>query len=256
VNVTSHATRLGAIALVFALLAVAAGGSFAAGTKKVPARAASVKVVECVSGDTAEQRSAVFRGAMRRLKGTDRMGMRYTLQEKSGNGSYKRLKAPGLGKWRKSRSGVRRFAYRQRVLALGEGSAYRTVVQYRWYSEAGTVVRRATRRSAACKQPGELANLRVQRVGGRVVDGAPGSFRYAISVINRGMVASTATRVRLKVDGREVGSVPVGALAPDQLRRVFVVGPRCTSRTKAQVDPDDTVRESNERDNSTIGACP
>jgi hypothetical protein len=259
VNVASSIRHLGALALASVFLAVIAGGSIASsvqGAKKVPAKAATVKVVECLTGELPEQRRAVYRGAMRRLKGSDRMALRFVLQEKSGNGRFKKLQAPGLGRWRKSRTGVRRFAYRQRVLALGEGSAYRTVVQYRWYSKSGAVNRRATRHSAACKQPGVLPNLRVQRVGGKAADGAPGSVRYAISVINRGPVAADASRVRLAVDGSEVGFVAVKALAPGQQRRVFVVGPECTTGTEAQVDPDDVVRESNERDNTLASACP
>ena len=57
---------------------------------------------------------------------------------------------PGLGVWRKSRVGVAGFAYRQRVVDLAQGSAYRAVVHYRWYS--------SDRQAAAQREP-DLVHL-------------------------------------------------------------------------------------------------
>ena len=112
----------------------------------------SVRVLECLRGPAAGDRLAVFRGGMRALPGAERMSMRFKLQERVGAREFRTVKAPGLGVWRKSRRGVRRFAYRQRVLALAEGSAYRAVVGFRWYAADREVIRRATRRSRPCMQ--------------------------------------------------------------------------------------------------------
>ena len=90
-------------------------------------------MVECFRGLTADQRQATFRAGMLKQRGTSRMSVRFTLEESVAGGRYKAVSAPGLGVWRKSRAGVRAFAYRQRVKALAEGSAYRVKIQYRWH---------------------------------------------------------------------------------------------------------------------------
>ena len=214
---------------------------------------ATAKVAQCSKGPTAALRYAVFRGAARRVAGTDRMWIKFKLQERAGTGRFRTVAAPGLGVWRKSRSGVRRFAVRQRVLALGEGAAYRVAVQFRWYDDTGDLVRRTRRLSGACRQAGQLPNLRVTRVGGRRLNG---TVRYAVDVINRGRAPSAPTTLALSVDGDVVDTPPVGAMAAGETRRVFVNGPACTGSVRAQIDPSDVVAEADERDNSRTVPCP
>lgn len=218
---------------------------------------ASARVAECLRGPAPESRLAVFRGTMRRVPGTDRMAMRFKLQERVGEGRYRTVKAPGLGVWHKSRPGVRRFAYRQRVLALAEGSAYRTIVSFRWYDAGEGVLRRARRRSPACRQPGLLANLRVLRItGGRPIIGFPGAYRYAVHVVNRGRVPAQDFDVDFAVDGETAGMHEVNALAPGESRRLLFSGPACGRTVTAVADRADTVREVSEADNSLTSSCP
>lgn len=217
--------------------------------------AATVKVTDCQRGPAG--RSVEFRGSMRRVPGTRRMWMRFGLQEKVGDGAFSNVAAPDLGVWRKSRLGVARFSYRQGVMALAAGSAYRTTVQYRWYGRRGKLLRRAKRVSRACAQPGLLSNLRVARIGGKPIGKAsPGLVRYAVLVVNRGKAGSGPTMVSLAVDGATVDTVPVGPLAPGAQTRVFVNGPKCTSTVEARVDPADTLREGSEGDNARSVSCP
>ena len=218
----------------------------------------SVRVVECLRGSAAGDRLAVFRGGMRALPGAERMSMRFKLQERVGDGKFRTVKAPGLGVWRKSRPGVRRFAYRQRVLALAEGSAYRTVVAFRWYGQDGEVIRRSTRRSRACLQPGPLANLRIGRIGGGApLPGVPGTYRYAVQLVNDGQVAAERFDVTLTVDrGITVDTQRVSHLAPGESRRLFFSGRACGGSVTAVADPEDAVRENLERDNSLTSRCP
>ncbi len=187
------------------------------------------------------------------MAGTDRMWVKFKLQERAGAGRFRTVAAPGLGVWRKSRSGVRGFAIRQRVLALGEGASYRVAVHFRWYDADGDVLRRARRLSRTCRQAGLLPNLRVTRVGGRRVNG---TVRYAVDVFNRGRAPSAPTTLALSVDGDVVDTPAFGALAAGETRRVFVNGPACTRSVKAQIDPADVVAEGNERDNSRTVPCP
>ena len=225
-------------------------------TAAAPAAArplSTAKVVQCSTGLSPVERLAVFRAGARRVAKTDRMWTKFTLQERSGGDRFRTVAAPGLGVWRKSRSGVRRFAIRQRVLALAPGASYRVAVRYRWYTADGELIRRARRVSPACAQPGALPNLRVTGIGGRVVNG---TFRYAIDVLNRGRASSGPTTVRLTVDGDVVDTPAVPALAPGETRRVFVNGPNCTGTVSAMVDPANLVREGNEGDNALNTGCP
>ena len=228
-------------------LALTAATPAAAGTL------ATAKVVQCSTGQSPAKRLAVFRGAARPAAATDRMWIKFTLQESSGGSRFRAVAAPGLGVWRKSRSGVQRFAIRQRVLALAHGASYRVAVRYRWYTADGELIHRARRISRACTQPGALPNLRVTRIGGRVVNG---TFRYAIDVVNRGRASSGPTTVRLSVDGDVVDAPAVPALAPGKARRVSVNGPSCTGAVSAMVDPAHLVREGNEGDNVFNTGCP
>ena len=215
--------------------------------------AATARVVECSTGPTAAERLAVFRGAARRVAGTDRMWIKFKLQERTPGARFRTITAPGLSVWRKSRSGVRRFAVRQRVLALGEGAEYRVAVHFRWYDAEGNLLRRARRVSPACRQEGDLPDLQVARIGGRPVNG---TFRYAVDVVNRGSAASAATSLALSVDGDMVDTPALGPLAPGETVRLFVNGPACDGSVKARVDPGDLVAEADERDNARVVACP
>src|SRR5690606_19372773 len=110
---------------VLALLALDApsGASAAAWTSAN----ASADVVECVRGKQAKDRQAVFRGQMKQTADGLRMQMRFALEEKVGSSRWTGVRAPGIGVWHEARSGVAKFAYRQRVVALQKGTSYRAV---------------------------------------------------------------------------------------------------------------------------------
>ena len=241
--------------------AVLTGVTAAAGPRDTavgsPASSAAVRLVECVRGPGAENRLAVFRGAMRRQPGSVAMWMRFRLQERVGDGRFRIVKVPGLGGWHKSRPGVRRFAHRQRVLGLAEGSSYRAIVTFRWYDEGEALLRQTRRRSPVCRQPGLLANLRLSRIGGgHPVEGVPGAYRYAVHLVNRGRVPAQDFDVSFAVDGETAGVRNVNALAPGESRRLFFTGPACGRTVTAVADRGDRVRELSERDNTLTAPCP
>lgn len=222
-----------------------------------PRPPASVKITECARGELPADRRVAFRGVMRRVAGTQRMWMRFTLQERGVvGGRFVTLTAPGLGILRRSRPGVGSFAYRQRVLELAIGSTYRAKVDYRWYDDEGRVIERATRSTRGCSQPGPLPNLNIGRFRAERLDGAPGATRYVVRVRNRGTAPAPATTLAFSVDGAAVDTALVPALVPAQVTRVFVTGPRCDARVRAEVDPDGAVNESAERDNARSIRCP
>jgi hypothetical protein len=242
-----------AAALVVAIAAVPAlakpdDGGFQTARGAAPA---SVSLRSC----DREAREAVFSGRMARVRGSSRMWMRFTLQERAaGADAYTRLRAPGLGRWRKSRAGVRRFVHRQRVRGLTEGSVYRTVVDFRWLDADGDVVRRARRRSRACLPSGALADLSVARITSLPAF-APGTAVYRVRLTNRGDAPARSFGVSLAVDGAVVDTQTVGRLGAHHSRSLDFTGPTCTASARAVVDPDGTVAESDETDNAHAIRC-
>ena len=218
---------------------------------------ASVRVAECSRGAEALDRHATFRGVMRRVARTHRMWMRFRLQERVGDAGFHTVKAPGLGIWRKSHPAVRRFSHRQRVLALAEGSAYRTVVAFRWYDRDGELIRRTRRRSKPCGQSGVLPNITVVNIGGGSPPaGAPRSSTYTVRVANRRRAETPRFGVRLIVDGGVVDTQQVGGLGPWEVRELSFAGPLCERAVSARADPEDAVREASEKDNRLTVPCP
>ena len=219
------------------------------------ARSASVRVDEC----SRETNSAVFHGRMRRVRGTRRMAMRFQLLERAaGTRRFRRVRAPGLGRWRRSRPGVRRFGYRQRVRGLAEGASYRARVEFRWYGRRGRRIRRAVRRSSPCRQFPPAPNLRVLRIrqvgtlqGGRAAV-------YAVRVLNAGNAPAGRSEVSLSVDGSAVDTVDAGALEPREAGRATFTGPTCQrsdSPVQAVADPGNAVAELDEGDNRLSARC-
>jgi hypothetical protein len=181
------------------------------------------------------------------------MAMRFKLLEKGAAGFHV-LKAPGLGRWRKSRPGVGTFSYKQAVRGLEKGTLYRAQVDFRWYDAAGAVIQTARRRSAACRQYDVLPNLTAKPVGVKRLR-QQGVVRYLVLVTNEGIAQATGVPVRLSVDGDVVDTVTVASLQPADRRVLSIQGPVCTRSVKAEADPDGVIVESSESDNAREVAC-
>jgi hypothetical protein len=236
------------------IAAVACATCVAAATAAEPlstagAKRAAVRVLAC---DRTDQQ-ALFRAAMRRVRGTGRMRLRFTLLQRDPGERWRRAYAPGLSRWKRSRAGVRRFAHRQRVRGLKDGSYYRMRVDFRWLNRNGGVIRRRRLTSRTCSLAESLPNLRVTSITG-VLEG-PGE-RYAVSVENAGQAGSPEAGLRLAVDGVPQGLVAVPALAPGESATVSLTGARCLARVRAVVDPGQLVMESHEGDNALAHGCP
>jgi hypothetical protein len=237
-------------------LLLAAGAQAKPGTDRMPSfpgaySLAGVRLVDC--NRTAN--AAVFYARMQAVPGSRRMGMRLTLTERAGEGSYERLRVPGLGRWRTSAPGRPAFGLRQRVRNLANGAAYRMRVDYRWYGRDGDVIRSARRRSRACVQRGTLPNLRARMVGTENTS-VPGVVRYSVQVVNASGEVVSGVPVRLSVDGAEVNTRVVDLLAAREARTLVFRGPPCERRVVATADPRDAIPESSESDNSHLVLCP
>ena len=233
--------------LIAPLLAAAlAAAATSASAGDVPA---SVKVRSCSIPDA----SALFIARMRQIDGSQRMWLRFKMLEK-GTGGFHVLKAPGLGRWRKSRPDVGGFAYRQAVRGLEAGSLYRAQVDYRWYDAKGNLLQTARKRSRPCRQFDVLPNLTATPVLAKPT-AQKGVIRYRVLVTNEGIAPATGVPVRLTVDGVVVDTVTLPRLAPAQRVVIGITGPACTLSVKAAADPDGVIVESSESDNAHEVAC-
>ena len=213
------------------------------------ATAVKVALLEC----SVDEQAATFRGRMSRLAGSVRMGMRFTLQARTGAGAYRAVEAPGLGTWRRSKRGVGTFAYRQEVRALARNTAYRMRVDFRWWSADGREVRRARRLSRVCRQYDALPNLRA-RVMKAANTKVAGVVRYLVRVRNFGRAAAAQSSVRLTVDGNVIDTrtLPLG---PGEQRTLSFRGPDCHQTVEVGADPDALLVESSEGDNAQLVPC-
>jgi hypothetical protein len=226
-----------------------------AASAAVPAAAgtgpASVRVAGCSPAD----HSAVFYARMKRVPRTTSMALRLTLLARTGQAGFSPVRVPGLGRWRKSQPGRSGFAVRQRVRNLTDGAAYRARVEFRWKDAKGAVVHSERRTSHRCSMVGRpLPNLRARPVWAHTTD-VTGVLRYAVRVSNVGHASAQLVPVRLSVDGSEVNTRTLAALAPDQSMLLFFRGPACERTVTAAADPAGLIPERDETDNATQVAC-
>src|SRR4051795_5321773 len=104
---------------------------------------------------------AVFEGRMDNRSGSARMQMRFVLQDHGPGEHWARVAVPGFSAWQSSASGRSRYVYTKTVDGLVGPASYRVVVHFRWLAADGTVMRRATVVSAACRQPDPRPDLSV-----------------------------------------------------------------------------------------------
>ena len=233
-------------ALLSAVLAAAALPA-AAGAAPLPA---SVKVTAC----SVETHEAAFSARMRQVPGASRMAMRFKLLEQTGPNAIRRVKVPGLRRWRFSKPGVRTFSYRQGFRNLPENASHRVVVSFRWLSADGTLVQRTSRRSPRCRQFVRLPNL-VAKIQA-VIPTMPGVVRYQALVSNRGRASASSVPVRLTVDGKVVDTVTIASLAPGEQRSIVIRGPECHQVVRLEADPEKSIAESSDLDNAHELSCP
>jgi hypothetical protein len=240
--------------LAAALVAVCAALP-AAASAQPRAKASGVTAIAKVANCSTVLDEAVFQGRMRKLPGTARMAMRFTLLQRTGLGpGFSPVEAPGLGKWRRSRPGVRWFGYKQAVRNLADGSLYRVQVDFRWYLADHKLQGKVRRKSATCPEPDALPNLRVKMLGVYHTP-APDTDRYAIRVSNLGAAEAQGVLARLSVDGSVAASGTFGALSAKSSVKLVLRGPECRDFVQVQVDPDSLIAESVETDNGQLRVC-
>jgi hypothetical protein len=247
--VSTVTATVAALALLVGWSAASSGAATAVATE------ASVDLLECNHGRRSASRNALFRGEMRQLPNGAAMRMRFELEERVGRGDWRAVAAPGLRVWRDAKPGIGVFAYRQRIAGLQKGTTYRVKVVFQWRDASGTPIAKQSARSSACRQGGQLPNLRVgrlERFPGPTLD----TVRYVAAIVNGGRGIARRVQVSLLVDGAEVDTHGIGTLRGRSRREVGFVGPACANLVTVRADPADKLRESNEQDNVRSFACP
>ncbi len=217
------------------------------------------KLASCQTGAVAAQREVEFEAAMPATDGSSELAMRFDLeQRRTTTGAWKAVReVPGFGRYERSEPGAAGFVYRKRVERLALGS-YRVVVRFRWSAADGAVLKRAVRRSAACRQPDLRADLSV--VGVTTGDPLPGGrARYVVQLRNGGRTATVgAATVGLAVDGVELATLSLPGLAAGGVGSVAFEGPACRpgGAVVATADPGDALPEGRESDNALAVDCP
>jgi hypothetical protein len=138
-------------------LALLAAGVLAQAPAPAPAPAVTAAVETCKPSVDQAERSATFVAQMTAVAGTQRMGMRIEVQERTPTDvAFHTIIAPGLGVWRSSEPGVKVYRYVKELTNLTAPAAFRVQVHYRWLDEKGRVIKRAQRRSPVCLQPVDI----------------------------------------------------------------------------------------------------
>ena len=215
------------------------------------ADAATVKVVDCVPALDPVARSATFEARVKAARGSDRMQVRFTLQERDQRitARWRKVVAPGFDEWLTSASGVGRYSYSRTIQNLTAPASYRTVVRFRWLDADGEVLRSTRVTSASCRQPDlrpDLAPLRVEAAPAADA----GSWRYRVVIRNTGRSDAGPFDVTL---GAAVETVD--GLAAGEQRAVTLTGPECAADTPVIVDAGDLVDERDEDDNVLVPVC-
>lgn len=244
---------MGRILIISVLLfaGALAGPARAAAPATPPKLAATLE--RCTTSPLPVERLASFVGSMPARGRAARMQMRFELERKrDGDRRWRRLKAKGFGVWERANRNVAGFVFTKRVTALPVPAAYRALVHFRWLSPNGATVRRARKRTRACRQ----ADLRPDLVPGALtaaLDPQPGFAIYTLVVRNTGR--SGASPFSVSVGS---GSAEVGRLGPGEERAVPVVALGCVAFASivVRVDADRRVEESQERGNGARRQCP
>jgi hypothetical protein len=216
---------------------------------------ARVVLVSCDTGLAASERGVVYEGRMRRIAGTGRMQMRFSLQwRQPGSQRWSGVQGPGLGTWVSSNRGVKSYTFIKRIENLAAPATYRVVVRFRWLDARGQTIDSDHVTSRSCRQP----DLRPNLVPGRIYSeriGDPDRRRYVVVVRNQGATAAGAFAVGL---GAPFAPSNVVDLGPGASTLVPFEGPRCDAPATltAVVDPGGLVDEADEDDNALSVPCP
>ena len=115
---------------------------------------ATATLTQCVTTDAEGERSLTVAAQMTLIPASSRMQTRtYLVQRRSGEAQFHMITAPGLGSWLEAEPGVKTYKDLRQVTNLSAPAVYRAVVDFRWLSAHGHVIKRLQLNTARCVQP-------------------------------------------------------------------------------------------------------
>jgi hypothetical protein len=246
------------LALILVVLAAAALPTAAVAAPKTSTLITS-GLDDCVAATTSATGSAIFQARMLALPASDRLLMRFDLQVREpGAGDWSAVSTEPNG-WIRSASGVGQLIWHKRFEALTGPASYRARVRYRWYDSSGALLASDERRTPICTQPDLRPNLELGTLSQQPGPSSqPGLVRYAVSVRNTGKGDADSFDVVFRMPGQSPAIASVSGLPAGDAQGISFLAPACAAGDllRVLVDPDDTVDESDERDNTLSMACP
>jgi hypothetical protein len=217
---------------------------------------ARVVVRHCTKGPEATDRSVTFEGRIAAIPRSQRMQMRFTLQARTPDAGWAKVPAAGFGTWITAPRGLGLFLYDKTVDQLLAPASYRAVVDYRWRSATGRVIRRARVTSRSCHQPDPRPELTAAALAVQPAV-EPGKRRYTATLVNAGRGDAGPFEVDFTREGALLAARQIGGLAAGQRRTVAVPAVACTPGEQIAVVVDATheVDESDETDNVLSIVC-
>ena len=233
-----------------------------AGTAQAARAPVKAKLSACQTSLDPIGRSFDTDAAMRRIRGTRKMGISFTIQRrKAGQRRYHTFDGgAGFGVYFKSRPGVGLYRYSRTTNGLTTVPAdYRMRVGFRWYDKHGHVLSTVHRDTAPCHQPDLRADLVVRKP--TVTARTAATDFYAFRVANRGRTTITTPFDVSFTLGNGVARptrTVNRSLAPGQSVYMRFSGAKCATAGPPTVvlDTKNAVDEAREANNRFTFSCP
>ncbi len=115
---------------------------------------ATATLTQCVTTGAESEHSLTVAEQMTLVPGSTRMQTRtYLVQRRSGEAQFHMTAAPGLGSWLEAEAGVKTYKDLHEVTNLAASAVYRVVVDFRWLTPHGHVLKRMQLNTSKCVQP-------------------------------------------------------------------------------------------------------
>jgi CARDB len=208
------------------------------------------------------KRSVTVTAVMGTIAGTQRLQMRFELQERTAHGQVL-IRGGDLGQWISPSSSTLgqhasdKWVVNHPVTGVPVPGSYRFKVWFRWIGAGGQLIGRTLKATTSCRQPDLRPNLYVRLLSSGKVSGGD---RYTVQVGNNGLTAATGVQLAFSPGAtRQPVTKTIARLASEQSVQRSFVGPSCTSSSApatVTVDPNDLIDELSRADNSITVPCP
>lgn len=118
-----------------------------------PPPIATATLTQCLTTGAESEHALTVAAQMTQIAGGSRMQTRtYLIQRRTDETRFRMISAPGLGAWLEAEPGVKTYKDLRQVTNLAPAT-YRAVVDFRWLTPHGHVVKRMQLTTSRCVQP-------------------------------------------------------------------------------------------------------